>query len=34
VGLLLIAIVLFAPRGLSHGVAVLWSKIFRRGGRA
>lgn len=33
VGLLLIAIVLFAPRGLSHGVAVLWSKIFRRGGR-
>ncbi|MGB3448760.1 MAG: branched-chain amino acid ABC transporter permease [Xanthobacteraceae bacterium] len=34
VGLLLIAIVLFAPRGLSHGVAVLWSKVFKRGGRA
>jgi branched-chain amino acid transport system permease protein len=34
VGLLLIGIVLFAPRGLSQGVAVLWSKIFKRGGRA
>jgi branched-chain amino acid transport system permease protein len=33
VGLLLIAIVLFAPRGLSHGVAVLWSKVIKRGGR-
>lgn len=34
VGLLLIAIVLFAPRGLSHGVAVLWPKIVKWGGRA
>ena len=30
VGLLLIVIVLFAPRGLSAGVTVLWSKLMRR----
>jgi len=34
VGLLLIGIVLFVPRGISHGVAVLWSKVVTRGGQA
>jgi branched-chain amino acid transport system permease protein len=30
VGLLLIVIVLFAPRGLSHGFTVMWSKLIGR----
>jgi branched-chain amino acid transport system permease protein len=33
VGLLLIVIVVFAPRGLSHGVLVAWSKLLSREGR-
>jgi branched-chain amino acid transport system permease protein len=31
VGLLLVVIVVFAPRGLSHGVPVAWSKLRSRG---
>lgn len=30
VGLLLILIVIFAPRGISHGVSVAWSKLYPR----
>ncbi|WP_315834175.1 branched-chain amino acid ABC transporter permease [Bradyrhizobium prioriisuperbiae] len=34
VGLLLILIVVFMPRGLAHGAAALWSKLRSRGGRS
>jgi branched-chain amino acid transport system permease protein len=30
VGLLLILVVVFVPRGLSHGVAVLWSRLIKQ----
>jgi branched-chain amino acid transport system permease protein len=30
VGLLLILIVIFAPRGISYGATVAWSKLFAR----
>ncbi len=30
VGLLLILVVVFLPRGLSHGIAVLWSRLIKR----
>lgn len=33
VGLLLILIVVFAPRGLSHGVLLIWTRIANRRGR-
>ena len=33
VGLLLILIVVFMPRGLAHGALTLWSKVRNRGGR-
>ncbi|MBN9499860.1 MAG: branched-chain amino acid ABC transporter permease [Afipia sp. 62-7] len=33
VGLLLIVVVVFVPRGLSHGVAVLWTKLIGREAR-
>jgi branched-chain amino acid transport system permease protein len=33
VGLLLVLIVVFAPRGLVHGVSVAWARLRTRGGR-